>query len=184
MRKIIYRYNVSLNGLIEMPGSRPDWVIADEELFRYMSNLERQVGGYLWGGRMYENNQALWPSADTSSMEPFELEYMQIWKKIPAIVFSRTLERVEGNARLERDDPVEVVTRLKAQPGPDLSVGGVVLASALIKAGLVDEYHIFFQPILLGNGRPMYPELNESIRLKLVETHTFQTGIIYLRYQR
>ena len=109
---------------------------------------------------------------------------MQIWKQIPAIVFSRTLERVEGNARLERGDPVEVVTRLKAQPGPDLSVGGVILASALIQAGLVDEYHIFFQPILLGAGRPIYPALNESIRLKLVETHTFQTGIIYLRYQR
>ena len=184
MCKIIYRYHVALNGLIEMPGRPADWVIADEELFRFMINLEHQVGGYLWGRGMYENNQALSPSADTGSMEPFEVEYMQIWKQIPAIVFSRTLERVEGNARLERGDPVEVVTRLKAQPGPDLSVGGVILASALIQAGLVDEYHIFFQPILLGAGRPIYPALNESSKLKLVETHTFQTGIIYLRYQR
>ena len=184
MCKIIYKTTVALNGLIEMAGERPDWVIADEELFRYMNNLERQVGGYLWGRRMYENNQALWSTADLQSMEPFMVEYAEIWKQIPTIVFSSTLERVAGNARLERGDPVAVVTRLKEQPGPDLSVGGVQLASTLMQAGLVDEYHIFFQPILLGAGRPIYPALNESIRLKLVETHTFQTGIIYLRYQR
>ena len=184
MGKIIYRINVSLNGLIELPGSPPDWVIADEELFHYMNNLERQVGGYLWGRGMYENNQALWATADTQPMEAFLVEYLQIWKKIPTIVFSSTLERVEGNARLERGDPVAVVTRLKEQPGPDLSVGGVQLASTLIQAGLVDEYHVFVQPIILGAGRPLYPALNEAVRLKLVETHTFHSGIVYLRYQR
>jgi dihydrofolate reductase len=183
MCKIIYKTHVSLNGLIEMPGDSPDWVIADEELFRYMNNLERQVGGYLWGRRMYENNQALWSIAGTQSMQAFEVEFLQIWKQIPKIVFSSTLERVEGNARLERGDPVAVVTRLKEQPGQDLSVGGVQLASTLVQAGLVDEYHIFFQPIILGAGRPIYPALNEALRLKLVETHTFKTGIIYLRYQ-
>ena len=184
MRKIIYQTNVSLNGLIEMPGSRPDWVIADEELFRYMNNLDHQFGGYLWGRGMYENNQALWSTAGPQSMEAFVVEYLQIWKQIPTIVFSSTLERVEGNARLERGDPVAVVTRLKEQPGPDLSVGGVRLASTLIQAGLVDEYHIFVQPIILGAGRPIFPALNEAVRLKLVETHTFHTGIVYLHYQR
>ena len=184
MRKIIYKTHVSLNGLIEMPGDTPDWVIADEELYRYTNNLERQVGGYLWGRRMYENNQALWPAADSQSMDAFEVEFLQIWKQIPAIVFSSTLERVEGNARLERGDPDAVVTRLKEQPGPDLAVGGVQLASALIQAGLVDEYQIFIQPIILGAGRTIYPTLNEAVRLTLVETHTFHTGIVYLRYQR
>ena len=184
MCKIIYKTHVSLNGLIEMPGASPDWVIADEELFRYSNNLERQVGGYLWGRRMYENNQALWAAADPQSMEAFAVEFMQISKQIPVIVFSSTLERVEGNARLERGDPVAVVTRLKEQPGPDLSIGGVQLASTLIQAGLVDEYHIFVQPIILGTGRYIYPALNEAVRLKLVETHTFHTGIVYLRYQR
>ena len=184
MCKIIYRTHVSLNGLIEMPGSAPDWVIADEELFHYMTNLEHQVGGYLWGRGMYENNQALWSTADTQSMEAFLVDYLQIWKQIPTIVFSSTLERVAGNARLERGDPVAVVTRLKEQPGPDLEVGGAQLASALIQAGLVDEFHIFVQPIILGAGRPIYPALNEAVRLKLVETRTFHTGIVYLRYQR
>jgi dihydrofolate reductase len=184
MCKIIYKTHVSLNGLIEMPGNKPDWVIADEELFRYSNNLERQVGGYLWGRGMYENNQALWATTDTQSMEAFVVEFLQIRERIPVIVFSSTLERVEGNARLERGDPVAVVTRLKKQPGQDLSVGGVQLASTLMQAGLVDEFHIFFQPIILGAGRPIYPALNESLRLKLVETHTFHTGIVYLRYQR
>lgn len=184
MCKIIYRTHVSLDGLIEMPGGRPDWVIADEELFRYSNNLERQVGSYLWGRGMYENNQALWATAGAQSMEPFVVEFLQIVKQIPAIVFSSTLERVAGNARLERGDPVAVVTRLKEQPGPDLSVGGVQLASALMQAGLVDEYQFFVQPIILGAGRPLYPRLNEAVRLKLVETHTFHTGIVYLRYQR
>ena len=184
MCKIIYRHHISLNGLIEMPGDRPDWVIADEELFRYSNNLERQVGGYLWGRGMYENNRALWSPAGTQSMPAYQVEYLQIWKQIPTVVLSSTLERVEGNARLERGDPVAVVTRLKEQPGPDLSVGGVQLASTLIQAGLIDEYHIFIQPIILGAGRSIYPALNEAVRLKLVETHTFKTGIVYLRYQR
>jgi dihydrofolate reductase len=84
----------------------------------------------------------------------------------------------------ERGDPLALVTRLKEQPGPDLSVGGVRLASALVQAGLVDEYQIFIQPIILGLGRSLFPALNEDVRLKLVETHTFHTGIVYLRYQR
>jgi dihydrofolate reductase len=184
MCKIIYKYNVSLNGLIEMPGDPPDWVIADEELFRFMNNQERQVGGYLWGRGMYANNQALWAAADTQSMEPFVAEYMQIWKQIPKIVFSSTLDRVEGNARLERGDPVVVVSRLKEQPGPDLSVGGVQLVSTLMQAGLIDEYHIFVQPIILGAGRSIYPPLNGAVRLKLVDTHIFTSGIVYLHYQR
>ena len=190
MRKIIYKFNVSLNGLIEIPGSAADWVIADEELFRYMSNLERQVGGYLWGRGMYENNLALWSTANTQSMLDYEVEYMQIWKQIPVIVFSNTLERVDGNVTLERGDPVAVVTRLKEQagapgvPGGDLSVGGVQLVSTLMQAGLIDEYCIFFQPIILGSGRSIYPPLSETIRLKLVETHIFHSGIVYLRYQR
>jgi dihydrofolate reductase len=114
----------------------------------------------------------------------FLVEFMQIWKQIPTIVFSSKLKKVEGNARLERGDPVAVVTRLKGQPGPDLSVGGVQLASTLIQAGLVDEYQIFVQPIILGAGRPLYPALNEAARLKLVETQPFHSGIVFLRYQR
>ncbi len=191
MRKIIFLTMISLDGYMEKPGEKPDWVSVDEELLRNINDLKRQVGGYLWGRGMYENNRALWATANTQSMEPFEVEFFQNWmQKIPAIVFSSTLERVEGNARLERGDPVAVVTRLKEQPvapgepGEDLEVGGWQLASTLIQAGLVDEYRLFFQPIILGAGRPIFPALNEAVRLKLVETHTFHTGVVYLHYQR
>lgn len=190
MRKIIFSTMISLNGQMEKAGDSPDWVSADEELFRYLNNLKRQVGGYLWGRGMYENNLALWATADTQPMEDYEAEFEQIWRQIPKIVFSSTLERVEGNAKLERGDPVAVITRLKEQPvapgepGGDLEVGGWQLVNTLIQAGLVDEYRLFVQPILLGNGRPIFPALNESARLKLVETHTFHSGVVYLHYQR
>ncbi len=184
MRKIIFLTMISLDGCMEKPGASADWVSADEELFRFLINLKRQVGGYLYGRGMYENNLALWSTADTQSMQDYEVELAQTWMQTPTIVFSSTLERVEGNARLERGDPVAVVTRLKEQPGPDLEVGGAQLAPTLIQAGLVDEYRLFVQPILMGDGRPIFPVLNEAVRLKLVETHAFHSGVVYLRYQR
>jgi dihydrofolate reductase len=184
MSKIIYRCHVALNGLIEMPGEIPDWVVTDEELFRFMSNQDRQIGGFLWGRKMYENNMALLSNTNIQAEPDYEKEFDQIWKQIPITIFSSTfMEQVEGNVRVERDDPVAVVTRLKAQPGPDLRVGGVQLTSALIQAGLIDEYQIYIQPILLGTGRSIYPALNESVRLKLIDTHTFRMGVVFLHYQ-
>ncbi len=190
VRKISFLTMISLDGRMEKQGESPDWVSVDEELFRYINDHKRQVGGYLCGRGMYENNQALWANANTQSMEDYEVEFFQNWKRIPKIVFSSTLERVEGNARLERGDPVAVVTRLKEQPvapgepGGDLEVGGWQLASTLIQAGLVDEYRLFVQPIIMGAGRPIFPAMNEAVRLKLVETHTLHSGVVYLRYQR
>ncbi len=182
---------ISLDGQMEKPGDRPDWVSVDEELLRSINDLRRQVGGYLWGRGMYENNRALRAAAGAQSQPDYEIEFGQMMGQIPTIVFSSTLERVEGNARLERGDPVAVVTRLKEQPvapgepGGDLEVGGWQLASTLMQAGLVDEYRLFVQPILLGAaGRPIFPALNEAVRLKLVETHTLHSGVVYLRYQR
>ena len=184
MSKIIYRTHVALNSMIELAGSPPDWVSVDEEMFRFSNNLERQVGGYLWGRGMYQNNRAMWSNAAAGSMDETVAEFMRITQRIPAIVFSSTLERVDGNARLERGDPAAVVARLRAQPGPDLSVGGVQLTAALMRADLIDEYQIFVQPVFLGTGRPLYPAMEGMLRLKLVETHVFPAGIVYLRYQR
>lgn len=183
MPKIIYRTQVSLDGLIEMPGEPPDWVIVDEELFRFLNDLEHQLGGYLWGRKMYENNRALWEAATVETMGADGMAFMQMVKQLPKIVFSSTLEQVDASATLERGDPVEVVSRLKAQPGPDFSTGGIQLANTLIQAGLVDELHIFVQPILLGAGKSLYPALIERVRLKLAESRVFGSGVIYLRYQ-
>ena len=100
------------------------------------------------------------------------------------MVFSRTLEQVEGNARLVTDDAVAEVARLKEQPGRDLAVGGAGLASTFVRAGLVDEYRLFVNPVVLGGGTPYLPALDARIDLKLAETRTFGSRVVYLRYQR
>ena len=184
MRKLIYFTMTSLDGFIDKPDRNLDWVIIDEELHTYVNNLEREIGAYLYGRRMYELMQAYWPTADTQSSLAVEVEFSRIWKGIPKIVFSKTLDRVEGNARLVREDAVAEVIRLKEQPGKDLEVGGAVLASTLMRSGLIDEYRLFIQPVLLGAGTPMFPALEAVTKLRLVEIHTFTSGVVFLRYQR
>ena len=183
MRKVIYSMFVSLDGFIEGPNRDLDWHIVDEELHKYVNDQERALDTHLYGRRMYEV-MSYWQTADTNPSSPeYEVEYAHIWKSIPKIVFSKTLERVEGNARLVWEDVVEEVTRLKEQPGKDLEVGGAHLASTLIQSGLVDEYRIYVHPVILGTGTPMFPALDEGIKLRLVETHTFSSGVVFLRYQ-
>jgi dihydrofolate reductase len=103
---------------------------------------------------------------------------------MPKIVFSKTLEQVQGNARLVRDNIAAEVTKLKAQPGKNMDLGGPNLASTFMRLGLIDEYRLFVQPIILGSGTPFFPVLSDKINLRLVETRTFGSGVVYLRYQR
>jgi dihydrofolate reductase len=183
MRKLIYFTMVSLDGYIDKPDANLDWVVIDEELHTYVNEQERKIGTYLYGRRMYELMQGYWPTADEQSDLAFMIEYSKIWKQIPKVVFSTTLEQVEGNARLVKGDPVAEVIKLKEVPGNDIEVGGAILAGRLIQAGLVDEYRLFFQPVFLGGGSRMVPDLTEAIKLKLVESHTFHSGVVYHRYQ-
>src|ERR687891_2121562 len=112
-------------------------------------------------------------TADENPSAPeHELEFARIWKDMPKIVFSKTLEKVEGNARLVRDGVAEEVARLKEQPGKDLAVGGAGLGSSLVKLGLVDEYGLFVSPVVLGGGTRFFPALEDRIDLELVETRT------------
>ena len=103
---------------------------------------------------------------------------------LPKIVFSRTLERVEGSATLERDGHADVAARLKAQDGNDIAVGGAGLAGSLSRLGLIDEYRLFVSPVVLGGGTPFFPGLDERIDLELVETRTFGSRVVYVRYRR
>ena len=183
MRKLIYFTMASLDGFIEGPGHNLDWVMVDEELHRFLNQREREIGGYLYGRRMYELMQSYWPTADTQSDLAYIVEFSQIWKQVPKFVFSQALERVEGNARLVRGDIVAEAARLKEQPGQDLEVGGAELAAALMRSGLIDEYRIYVQPVILGTGTPMFPAQQEAVKLRLVETHTFGSGVVFLRYQ-
>jgi dihydrofolate reductase len=184
MKRLIYSFGVSLDGFIAGPGGEIDWSAPDEELHRFHNEQARELGAHLYGRRLYEVMRA-WEAVDEQSAVPdAELEFAQIWKDTPKVMFSKTLEEVEGNARLVRDGAVEEVARLKEQPGKDLAVGGAGLASTLIKLGLVDEYRLFVSPVVLGGGTPYLPILDDRINLELLETRTFGSRVVYLRYQR
>ena len=183
MRKLTYGMGVSLDGFIADRDGAIDWSAPDEELHRFHNQQAREVGVELYGRRLYED-MLTWETADQqpSASAPV-VEFAEIWRATPKVVFSTTLERVEGNARLVREDPGEEVARLKAEPGQDLAVGGAGLASTLIELGLVDEYRLFVNPVILGAGTPFFPALERRISLELVETRTFGSRVVYVRYR-
>jgi dihydrofolate reductase len=184
MRKLIYSMGVSLDGFIAGPDGQIDWSAPDEELHRFHNQQAREVGVDLYGRRLYEA-MTYWETADENPSAPeHELEFARIWKATPKVVFSRTLERVEGNATLVRDHIAEEIAKLKEQPGKDLAVGGAGLASTLMKLGLIDEYRLFVSPVVLGGGTPYFAALDARINLALVETKTFGSRVVYVRYRR
>jgi dihydrofolate reductase len=184
MRKLIYSMGVSLDGFIAGPDGEIDWSAPDEELHRFHNRRTRESGAHLYGRRLYEE-MLYWETADQNpSASDVELEFARIWKEIPKIVVSTTLDRVEGNARLVKDGVAEEVARLKEQPGKDLAVGGAGLAATCMKLDLVDEYRQFVSPVVLGGGTSYFPALDERINLELVETKTFGSRVVYLRHRR
>jgi dihydrofolate reductase len=184
MRKLIYSMGVSLDGFIAGPGGDIDWSAPDEELHRFHNQQARETGAQLYGRRLYETMRYWETAEDNPSAPEHELEFARIWKDTPKIVFSKTLEKVEGDYRLVRDNVAEEVARLKEEPGKDLAVGGAGLASTFIKLGLIDEYRLFVSPVVLGGGTPYFPALDERINLELVETRTFASRVVYVRYER
>jgi dihydrofolate reductase len=183
-RKLIYSMQMSLDGYIEDANGGLDWANVDEELHRHFNDEERANDTILYGRRLYELMAEFWPTADQDPATPdYVVEYSRIWKSKPKVVFSKTLDHVEWNSRLVRDDAGAEVAKLKEEPGGQLSVGGATLAGSLIQAGLVDEFRVYIHPMLLGSGKPFFPTLNESQALRLVETRTFGNGVVLLRYE-
>ena len=184
MRRLIYSMGVSLDGFTAGRDGEIDWGAPDEELHRFHNQQTREIGAHLCGRRLYET-MVYWETADANpSAAEHELEFARIWKGIPKIVFSKTLTSVEGNARLVRDGVADEVAKLKDQPGKDLAVGGAGLASGLIRLNLVDEYRLFVSPVVLGGGTPYFPPLDDRIDLEVVETRTFGSRVVYVRYRR
>ncbi len=184
MGKLIYSMGVSLDGYIADPGGEIDWTAPDEELHRFHNEQTRELGAHLCGRKLYEE-MLYWETAEENPSSPaWELEFAPVWRDLPKVVFSKTLEQVEGKARLVKDDVVGEVTKLKEEQGKDLAVGGAGLASALISQDLVDEYRPFIYPVVLGGGTPYLPTLDRRVDLELVETRTFGSRVVYLRYAR
>jgi dihydrofolate reductase len=184
MRKVIYSMGVSLDGFIAGPGGEIDWTAPDEELHRFHNRQTREIGAHFCGRRLYEE-MLPWETADKNpEASEAELEFARIWQGLPKIVFSTTLEKVEGNARLAGEGAADEVANLKRQPGGDLAVGGAGLASTFTELGLIDEYRLFVSPVVLGGGTPYFPALDDRIHLELAETRTFGSRVVYVRYQR
>jgi dihydrofolate reductase len=174
----------SLDGFIAGPGGEIDWGAPDDELHRFHNEQVRELGVHLCGRRLYEE-MAYWDTAgEDPALGEVALEFAGIWKELPKIVFSNTLDGVTGNATLATAGVEEVVADLKRQPGKDLAVGGAGLASACIERGLVDEFRLFVYPVVLGAGTPFFPPMDERIELELLETRTFGSRVVYLRYRR
>jgi dihydrofolate reductase len=173
---------VSLDGFTAAPDGAIDWSVPDEELFRFHTQRVQETGVQLCGRRLYET-MLYWETAQETSLPEDHVEFAQTWKALPKVVFSTTLERVVGNARLARDGVGEEVARLKAQPGKDIAVGGATLARACAALGLIDEWRLFVSPVLLGGGTPYVPPLDRAINLELVDTRTFGSRVVYLRYR-
>lgn len=184
MRTVVYGMMVTIDGFIEGPNHQLDWPIIDDELHEYVNEQQRSKDTYVLGRRLYEMMEAFWPTADQDpSAPPYIVEFARIWRDTPKVVFSKTLDQVGPNARLVRDDVVDEVTRLKQQPGKDIDVGGASIAASLMRHDLIDEYHLFIHPVVLGGGTPMFPALSDQRLLRLIDMRTFRSGVVFLRYQ-
>jgi dihydrofolate reductase len=183
LRKLIYSMTVSLDGYIADLDGAIDWSVPDQELFLFHTQQVQELGVHLCGRRLYET-MVYWETAEESPLPAEQVEFAQIWKALPKVVFSTTLQSVVGNTRLASGGVGGEVLRLKEQPGKDIAVGGAGLAGACMKLGLIDEWRLFVSPVILGGGTPYFPTLEEMIDLELVETKTFGSRVAYLRYRR
>jgi dihydrofolate reductase len=183
MGSLIYSTIGSLDGYIEDRDGKFDWAEPDEEVHRFVNDLERPVGTYLYGRRMYEV-MAFWETAQTLADQPdYSREFAEIWQAAEKVVYSKTLGAPSTNrTRIERDFEPEAVRQLKAAAERDISVGGPDLASQAIRAGLLDEYHVFVAPIVVGGGKRSLPD-DVRVELELLDERRFGNGMVYLRYR-
>jgi dihydrofolate reductase len=184
MRSVTYSMGVSLDGYIVGPDGTFDWTVPDAEVFRFWIDEIRGVGVHLMGRRLYET-MLYWETADKNgSLDDAELEWAALWKPLPKVVFSTTLAAVQGNARLASGGLAEEVERLRAEPGEgDIAIGGATLAAEAAELGLIDEYQVMVHPVLVGGGISYFPQGERRVDLELVETRTFSSRVVYLRYR-
>jgi len=182
MANLIYSMITSLDGYVADEEGNFDWAAPDEEVHTFVNDLERSVGTYLYGRRMYDV-MVYWETAHTVPDRPaFVYDYATIWQSADKIVYSKTLQFASSDKTwIERDFDPNAVRQLKARAGSDVTVGGPDLAAQAIKAGLVDECHLFLNPVVVGRGNPALPQ-DLRLNLKLLEERRFTNGVVYLRY--
>ncbi len=184
MRSVTYSMNASLDGYIVGPDGRFDWSAPDPDVFRFWIDDIRGVGVHLLGRRLYET-MLFWETADQDpSLGDAELEWAGLWNRLPKVVFSNTLSAVRGNARLASGGIAEEIERLRAEPGEgEIAIGGATLAAQAAALDLIDEYRVMVYPVLVGGGLSYFPKGERRVDLELVETRTFSSKFVYLRYR-
>ncbi|MEU1710273.1 dihydrofolate reductase family protein [Streptomyces sp. NPDC005706] len=184
MRSVTYSMSVSLDGYIVGPDGEFGWTAPDEEVFGFWIDEIRQVGVHLLGRRLYET-MLYWESADQDpTLDACELEWTALWKPLPKVVFSTTLQAVQGHARLASGTLAQEIERLRAEPGEgDIAIGGAALAAEAAASDLIDEYRAMVYPVLVGGGTPFFPRHERRVDLELAETRTFRSNVVHLRYR-
>jgi dihydrofolate reductase len=180
--RLIYTAIASIDGYVEDASGRFDWAAPDEEVHAFVNDLERPIGTYLYGRRMYET-MTFW---ETAGLADDDLEvirdYASLWRDADKVVFSRTLTSATSTrTRMERDFDPGAIRELKARSGADLSVGGAELAGQALAAGLVDEIQLLLVPVIVGGGKPALPA-GAHARLRLIDTRGFAGGVVYAHY--
>ncbi|ELP69359.1 dihydrofolate reductase family protein [Streptomyces turgidiscabies] len=184
MRKLIYGMNVSLDGYIAAPGDDIGWGVPSDELFQFWSDQLQATDLTLYGGRLWQTMSSHWPTGDQQpGATSAEIGFARRWRDMAKVVFSSTVDKVDWNTRLVTGDAVAEITRLKAQDGGPMDIGGATLAGAAMRAGLIDEYVLATAPVLVGGGTPFFSVLDSFVNLKLVETRTFPGGVTLTRYE-
>ena len=183
MAKLIYSAITSLDGYIADEDGNFDWAVPDEEVHAFINDLDRPLGTYLYGRRMYETMVGWETDHTLAEQSPVMRDFAQIWQAAEKIVYSRTLEAVStARTRIERDFEPDAVRQMKASTQRDMIVGGADLAAHAFRARLVDECHLFVVPIVVGGGKRSLPP-NVRLELELLDERRFAGGVVYLRYR-
>jgi dihydrofolate reductase len=184
MRSVTCSMAVSLDGYIVGPDGGFDFATPSDEVFRFSVDEMREVDFCLLGRRLYET-MLYWETAERNpSLDDSEREFAALWNPIPKVVFSTTLSTAEGNARLATGTLAEEVERLRAEPGDGaIALGGATLAAEAAELDLIDEYRIRVYPVLVGGGVPYFARRERRVDLELVETRTFDSGVVHLRHR-
>jgi dihydrofolate reductase len=178
---MIYSALASLDGYIEDESGRFDWAEPDAEVHAFVNDLERPIGTYLYGRRMYET-MVYWETVDAAGQPPHIVDYAEIWQAADKVVYSRTLEALSSaRTRIERDFATEAVQELKEAADRDLSIGGAELAAQALHAGLVDQLQLFVVPVVVGGGKKALPD-GVRVQLELLDERRFAGGMVFLRY--
>jgi dihydrofolate reductase len=183
MAHLIYSAISSLDGYIEDTDGKFDWAAPDEEVHGFVNDLERTVGTYLYGRRMYEIMMVWETDPDFAADSPLTQDFAQIWQAADKIVYSKTLASASTRkTKIEPNFNPEAIRQLKAAAGHDIAIGGPGLAAHAFRAGLIDECHLFLTPIIVGGGKPALPD-NVRLELELLEERRFANGVVFLRYR-